>query len=35
MFVMLNDWRNQAENIKNDEISKDEYDDWKYNYPNI
>ena len=35
MFEMLNDWRNQAEKLKNDEISEDEYDDWKYNYPNI
>ena len=35
MFEMLNDWRNQAEKLKNDEISKDEYDDWKYNYPSI
>ena len=33
MFEMLNDWRNQAEKLKNDEITEDEYDDWKYNYP--
>lgn len=33
MFEMLNDWRNQAEKLKNDEISEDEYNDWKYNYP--
>ena len=35
MFEMLNDWRNQAEKLKNDEISEDEYDDWKYNYPKV
>ena len=33
MFEMLNDWRNQAEKLKNDEISEEEYSDWKYNYP--
>ena len=33
MLEMLNDWRNQAEKLKNDEISEDEYNDWKYNYP--
>ncbi len=33
MFDMLNTWQKEAEKLKNGEISKDEYDTWRYTYP--
>lgn len=33
MFDMFSEWREQAEKYKNSEITKDEYDHWRYNYP--
>ena len=30
---MINAWAEQAEKLKNGEISKEEYDNWRYNYP--
>ncbi len=33
MFEMFSAWQKQAEKLKNGEISKDEYDTWRYNYP--
>ena len=33
MFRMLNAWYEQAEKLKNEEITKEEYDNWRYNYP--
>ena len=33
LFDMLCAWRRQAEKLKNGEITKAEYDDWRYNYP--
>ena len=33
MFKMLNAWYEQAEKLKNDEITKEEYDNWRYSYP--
>lgn len=30
---MLFAWAEQAEKLKNDEITKEEYDKWRYNYP--
>ena len=27
-------WAMEAEKLKNGEITKDQYDDWRYNYPN-
>ena len=33
MFRMLNAWYEQAEKLKNEEITKEEYDNWQYNYP--
>lgn len=35
MFEMFSAWEKQAEKYKNGEISKDEYDDWRYSYPKI
>ena len=33
MFEMFSAWQKQAEKFKNGEISKEEYDQWRYNYP--
>ena len=33
MSEMLSAWHKQAEKLKNGEITKDEYDKWRYNYP--
>ena len=33
MFEMFSAWEEQAEKLKNGEISKEEYDNWRYNYP--
>lgn len=35
MFDIWGAWSNEAEKFKNGEISKEEYDDWRYNYPHI
>lgn len=35
MFDMLNAWQHEAEKLKRGEITKQEYDDWRYNYPRI
>lgn len=33
MSEMFSAWNKQAEKLKNGEITKDEYDKWRYNYP--
>ena len=33
MFEIFSAWKEQAEKLKNGEISKEEYDNWRYNYP--
>ena len=33
MFDMFSAWQQQAEKFKNGEITKEEYDNWRYNYP--
>ena len=33
MLEMFTAWKEQAEKLKNGEISKEEYDHWRYNYP--
>ena len=33
MFDMFSYWQEQAERLKNSEITKEEYDKWRYNYP--
>jgi hypothetical protein len=30
---MFSAWQEQAEKLKNGEITKEEYDHWRYNYP--
>ncbi len=35
MFQMLRSWQQEAEKLKNDEITKEEYDAWRYTYPEI
>lgn len=35
MFDMFNAWQHEAEKLKRGEITKEEYDDWRYNYPRI
>lgn len=33
MLEMFTAWQKQSEKFKNGEISKEEYDQWRYNYP--
>ena len=33
MFEMFSAWKEHAEKYKNGEITKEEYDHWRYNYP--
>ncbi|MCI6824089.1 helix-turn-helix domain-containing protein [uncultured Ruminococcus sp.] len=33
MFDMFTAWNTQAKELKNGEITKEEYDHWRYNYP--
>lgn len=33
MFEMFSAWQEQAEKLKNGEITKEEYDNWRYTYP--
>lgn len=33
MFEMFSAWQEQAEKLKSGEITKEEYDHWRYNYP--
>jgi len=33
MFDMLNAWHQQAEKLHNGKITKDDYNEWRYNYP--
>ena len=35
MSGMLNTWYKEADKFKRGEISKEEYDEWRYNYPRI
>lgn len=35
MFEMFNSWQKEFNKLKSGEITKDEYDDWRYNYPRI
>lgn len=33
MFEMFSAWQKQAEKLKSGEITKEQYDDWRYTYP--
>jgi hypothetical protein len=33
MFDLFRVWYKEAKKLKNGEISKEEYDHWRYNYP--
>lgn len=33
MFDMFHAWQEQAEKLKSGEITQEEYDQWRYNYP--
>jgi transcriptional regulator with XRE-family HTH domain len=33
MFEMFNAWQQESAKLKAGEITKDEYDDWRYNFP--
>ena len=33
MFEMFSAWQEQSEKLKTGEITKEEYDRWRYNYP--
>jgi hypothetical protein len=35
MFKMLKAWQQQSDKLANGEISKDEYDEWRYKYPEL
>jgi len=35
MFDIFNAWSNEAEKLKDGEITKEDYDTWRYNYPKI
>jgi transcriptional regulator with XRE-family HTH domain len=35
MYDMFSAWYNEAKKLKNGDISKDDYDTWRYNYPRI
>ena len=35
MFDMFTEWQQEAEKLRNEEITKEEYDNWRYNYPKI
>ena len=35
MLSMFSSWQQEAEKLKNGDITKDEYDNWRYNYPRI
>ena len=35
MFKMLSAWQQEAEKLKNGEITKEEYDAWRYTYPKM
>ena len=32
MFDMFTAWQSEAEKLRNEEITKEEYDNWRYNY---
>ena len=33
LFELFNLWNKEADKLKNDEITQDEYNQWRYNYP--
>jgi len=35
MFELFNAWQKEAEKLKNGEITKEEYDRWRYRYPEL
>lgn len=35
MFDIFNAWSKEAEKLKNGEITEDEYNTWRYNYPKV
>lgn len=35
MFDMFHDWQEQSAKLESGEITKEEYDHWRYNYPNV
>ena len=35
MFDMFHAWQEQAEKLKSGEITKEEYDRWRYRYPEL
>jgi transcriptional regulator with XRE-family HTH domain len=35
MFEMFNAWQKEAEKLKNSEITRTEYDQWRYKYPEL
>ena len=35
MFDMLNAWKKEAEKLKAGEITKEDYDHWRYTYPKV
>ena len=33
MFDMIDAWRREAQKLERGEITRDEYDDWRYTFP--
>jgi hypothetical protein len=33
MYDIFSAWQSQAEKLKSGEITQEEYNDWRYNYP--
>jgi|GEM_PF-3178603 len=35
MYDMINKWQHEAEKLADGEITKEEYDNWRYTYPEV
>lgn len=35
MLDMFTEWNKMSRDLRDDQISKEEYDTWRYNYPNV
>jgi len=35
MYSMLNSWQKQSAKLENGEITKEQYDEWRYKYPEL
>ena len=35
MLVRLREWYDESEKLRNEEITQEEYDNWRYTYPDV